>query len=144
MNYLDLQDINLLVAFSVSISPHGTPVGAKITLNNNILFDDTLNNKFVYVSELPLLDPVNISIEMYDKNDNIDNTSAIVIDYLKFDDFNLIPTYTGHAVYTNNRNFKGPTYHLGFNGVWSLNIPEPFYRWHHRITGQGWLLEPVK
>lgn len=23
-----------------------------------------------------------------------------------------------------------------------LHIPEPFYRWRHRITGQGWLLEP--
>ena len=26
------------------------------------------------------------------------------------------------------------------NGV--LTIPEPFYRWYHRVSGQGWLLEP--
>ena len=30
--------------------------------------------------------------------------------------------------------------YLAKNGV--LTIPEPFYRWYHRITGQGWLLEP--
>lgn len=23
-----------------------------------------------------------------------------------------------------------------------LEIPEPFYRWYHRISGQGWLLTP--
>ena len=23
-----------------------------------------------------------------------------------------------------------------------LTIPEPFYRWYHQVSGQGWLLEP--
>jgi hypothetical protein len=23
-----------------------------------------------------------------------------------------------------------------------LTIPEPFYRWYHRVSGQGWLLTP--
>lgn len=23
-----------------------------------------------------------------------------------------------------------------------LTINEPFYRWYHRVSGQGWLLEP--
>jgi hypothetical protein len=30
--------------------------------------------------------------------------------------------------------------HLADLGV--LFIPEPFYRWYHRISGQGWLLTP--
>jgi len=30
--------------------------------------------------------------------------------------------------------------HLADLGV--LSIPEPFYRWYHRVSGQGWLLEP--
>lgn len=25
---------------------------------------------------------------------------------------------------------------------WHLAISEPFYRWRHRVTGQGWLLVP--
>ena len=30
--------------------------------------------------------------------------------------------------------------HLAVNG--KLTIPEPFYRWYHRVSGQGWLLTP--
>lgn len=30
------------------------------------------------------------------------------------------------------------------NGIWRIKHNESFYRWRHRITGQGWLLEPVK
>lgn len=30
--------------------------------------------------------------------------------------------------------------HLSDNGV--LVIPEPFYCWYHRVSGQGWLLKP--
>jgi hypothetical protein len=30
--------------------------------------------------------------------------------------------------------------HLADLGV--LSIPEPFYCWYHRVSGQGWLLEP--
>jgi glutaredoxin 2 len=30
--------------------------------------------------------------------------------------------------------------HLAVNG--RLTIPEPFYRWYHRVSGQGWLLTP--
>jgi hypothetical protein len=30
--------------------------------------------------------------------------------------------------------------HLVVDG--KLTIPEPFYRWYHRVSGQGWLLTP--
>lgn len=30
--------------------------------------------------------------------------------------------------------------YLAVNG--RLTIPEPFYRWYHRVSGQGWLLVP--
>jgi len=34
-----------------------------------------------------------------------------------------------------------PTYsYLATNG--KLVIDEPFYRWYHRVSGQGWLLVP--
>lgn len=29
-------------------------------------------------------------------------------------------------------------------GMWRMTLHEPFYRWRHRVTGQGWLLEPIK
>ena len=32
-----------------------------------------------------------------------------------------------------------------WNGpTWTMKLQEPFYPWRHRVTGQGWLLEPVK
>jgi hypothetical protein len=46
------------------------------------------------------------------------------------------------ATYKNDQNVTQPTNYLGFNGTWNLKINEPFYRWRHNITGQGWLLEP--
>lgn len=30
------------------------------------------------------------------------------------------------------------------DGMWRISLHEPFYRWRHRVTGQGWLLEPVQ
>jgi len=30
--------------------------------------------------------------------------------------------------------------HLAVNG--KLTITEPFYRWYHEVSGQGWLLKP--
>lgn len=27
--------------------------------------------------------------------------------------------------------------------IWRIHQNEPFYRWCHRVTGQGWLLEPI-
>lgn len=27
--------------------------------------------------------------------------------------------------------------------IWRIRHDEPFYRWRHRVTGQGWLLEPI-
>lgn len=29
-------------------------------------------------------------------------------------------------------------------GHWRITLHEPFYRWRHRVTGQGWLLEPAR
>ena len=40
------------------------------------------------------------------------------------DDIEILPKYKGLAV----------------DGV--LTIDEPFYRWYHRVSGQGWLLTP--
>lgn len=28
-------------------------------------------------------------------------------------------------------------------GLWRMTLHEPFYRWRHQVTGQGWLLEPA-
>lgn len=143
-NFLDLQDINLSINFSVSISPYSTPIGASVRLNQSILYQGILNETWTYSTKLPLLDRVVFSVEVFEKDDQVDCNSAIIIDHLRFDDFDIVPTWTGQAKYENNRSYNSPASHLGFVGVWTLEIPEPFYRWKHRITGQGWLFSPVK
>jgi len=45
-------------------------------------------------------------------------------DSVTIDDIEVLPKYS----------------YLANNGV--LTIPEPFYHWLHRVTGQGWLLMP--
>lgn len=59
-------------------------------------------------------------------------TSAGLHDFLTFDKTDMI-TVDGIEVL--------PKYqHLTVNNI--LEIREPFYQWHHRISGQGWLLVP--
>ena len=47
-----------------------------------------------------------------------------VNDAVTVDDIEILPRYQ----------------HLAVDG--KLTIPEPFYRWYHRVSGQGWLLKP--
>jgi hypothetical protein len=93
--------------------------------------------------DVPLLDPIKIEIGMSNKKYNQNLETAVIIDSVCIDGFEITPNYTHLANYQNERNIDNPTSYLGFNGVWKLTIPEPFYRWQHRVTGQGWLLEPV-
>lgn len=30
------------------------------------------------------------------------------------------------------------------NDKWLIHHEDPFYRWRHHVTGQGWLLSPAK
>jgi hypothetical protein len=57
--------------------------------------------------------------------------------------FEIMPSQTHLATYRNERNITNPTSSLEFNGIWQIKIDEPFYNWRHRITGQGYLLEPI-
>jgi hypothetical protein len=93
--------------------------------------------------ELPLLDPFKIEIGMSDKKYNETLETAVIIRSLKIDDFEIIPNWTNLSEYQNERDINRPVSYMGYNGVWSLTVPEPFYRWRHVVTGQGWLLEPM-
>jgi hypothetical protein len=61
----------------------------------------------------PLLEPIDLVIDR-----------DLAVEQITIDGFDLFPQW--HWCLRDSR----------------LHIPEPFYRWRHRITGQGWLLEP--
>jgi hypothetical protein len=105
--------------------------------------DDHLSEKKQWIISVDVLDHIDISIGMRDKIYSAEKETAILIDSIKIDGFEIVPSWTQLAEYINERNFTGPTSYLGFNGTWRLSIQEPFYQWKHRITGQGWLLHPT-
>jgi len=54
----------------------------------------------------------------------LDNLEFNATDSVTIDGYEVLPRYQ----------------YLAENGM--LKINEPFYRWYHRASGQGWLLNP--
>ena len=142
-NFYDQQDINNLkidIVLSPTLDKDFPELFLKI--NTAILHEGLLKESVIFQHQISLMDALNISIELRNKNYKTSPRTAVSIDSLKIDNFDIVPNWTQLATYNNDSNVPGPTNHLGFNGVWSLEITEPFYRWQHRVTGQGWLLKP--
>jgi hypothetical protein len=113
-----------------------------VTVAQQILFSGQLTQPVTLSCCVDLLSQIEILIELKDKDYHKDHTSAVVISRLSIDSHDLVPQWSHLAHYSNDKNYSLPTTHLGFNGTWKLDINEPFYRWRHRATGQGWLLLP--
>ena len=142
---LDLLDIDLSIPIEIVLEPikhNGTP-SVRTMCNETILIEGPLRNQKKFCVSVGLLDKIAISIQMSDKLYSAEHETAVVIKSITIDGFEIVPAWTHLAVYHNERNYTDPTSYLGFNGTWQLDISEPFYRWRHRVTGQGWLLEPV-
>jgi hypothetical protein len=119
------------------------PPHTVITVAQQVLFSGQLTQPVTLSCCVDLLTQFEISIELINKNNYKDYTSAVVIAQLSIDSHDLVPQWSHLAHYSNDGNYNLPTTHLGFNGTWKLTINEPFYHWWHRATGQGWLLTPI-
>jgi len=68
---------------------------------------------------------LNVIVNGVERLANLHDTFTFLADNeVSIDGINVLPSY----------------WHLSENGI--LTIDEPFYRWYHRVSGQGWLLEP--
>lgn len=144
-NFSELLATDAFVTITVaieSIGNNGDPT-AWIIINGRKVYHNRLSFPVSASIEVPVLDPIEIEIGMSNKQYNEYAETAVVIRSVCIDDFEIVPNYTHLAQYQNERNIDSPTSYLGFNGVWRLSTVEPFYRWHHQVTGQGWLLEPT-
>lgn len=143
-NFSDLLDTNPTIEIKMILTPvvnNGFPT-AIVRYNNVIVFDYILRETAaITIEHLNILDPFKISIELAQKKYNEKFETAIIIDSLTIDNFEIVPNYTQLAAYTNDHNNTEPTNYLGFNGIWELDIPVPFYQWLHNVQGQGWLIE---
>ena len=145
-NFSDLLAINADIEIKISVTPicnNGNP-RCRILINDQVCYDDVLSGAQHLSSRVGLNDAICITVEMSDKVYSQERETAVVIDQIAIDGFDLIPDCTHLAHYENDQSVQtGPVSYLGFNGTWTLDIKEPFYRWRHRVTGQGWLLEPT-
>lgn len=132
--------IRLAIRLGV-IHDNGYPT-ASLTVNDDVIRYQPLMDTVEHVVELPLLDPIKIEITMLDKQYSQHQETAVLIESVNIDGFEIVPGWTHLAEYHSERGLQGPTSYLGFNGTWKLSIPLPFYQWRHQITGQGWLLRP--
>jgi hypothetical protein len=138
--YSDLQDINQSIDIKINLRPVGLP-NLQFKINQSSTDFIGLTRPMVIDYRVGLLDNIDIIIELYNKEYDIDNETAVIIDNISIDNIDIIPRFDYLANYVNDHNNNDPTNYLGFNGAWQLNIDQPFYHWLHEHTGQGWLIK---
>jgi len=142
--FLDLLDTNYTLPIKIvfdSVVFNGVP-HIMLCVNNKILFNNDVMNETVISHNIALLDPLNISIIMSNKQYHISKETAVVIKTIEIDGFNLIPEYNHYFNYDNDHNINSSSNYLGYNGIWYLQTTVPFYNWKHIILGNGWLIQP--
>ena len=138
-NYSDLQVISQLIPVTICLKTIGQP-WVNIAVNDNVIDHRPLTDSLIYTEFVDLLNPITISVILYNKIYTQEYETAVVIKRLSVDNIDLIPRYDYLAEYHNDHNNTNPTSYLGFNGKWTLTIDRPFYQWLHQVSGQGWLL----
>ena len=138
--FLDLQATELALEVELVLVPVGQP---QITVNiGQHNMTTQLTHAITIAKRIDLTEAFAIDIALLEKNYNDPNETAVIIQSLSIDDFEIVPVWTHLAQYVNDHDYVDPTNYLGFVGVWQLEIDCAFYQWQHRVTNQGWLLTP--
>lgn len=143
--FSELQAIDQSVSVTIKLTPvcQPHPPSVRVTLNGRQLqYAKQLTAPLELTTLVNLLMPIELEIELVGKQYHATEETAVIVDSIAIDGFALIPDHTHLSQYINDHNYTQPTNYIGFNGVWRMVINEPFYRWRHHATGQGWLLEP--
>ena len=143
--FSDLQDIerDITVKLTLRAITHNGRPCCCVSNGDTMYFNGPVDSTMCVKFKIGLLEPMQILVCMSDKIYDERLETAIIIDSITIDDLEIVPDFLHHAEYQNDHDQDIKTNYLGFNGVWSLTIPEPFYHWRHRVTGQGWLLKPT-
>jgi hypothetical protein len=142
LDQLDIKQQHITVTVKLQvIGDNGFP-GAGIRVNQNVIEYVQLLTTVEQQFKVELKDIIEIEISMIGKEYSQTQETALIIESVDIDGFEIVPKWIHLAVYDSERGLQGPTSYLGINGSWKLVIDRPFYQWRHQITGQGWLLEP--
>lgn len=143
-NFLDLPATNPEIQVWMMLEPiiaNGPPY-VRVYINGRLVHCDYMIEGTIIMNKVPLLDPVDIRVEMSGKLYSETLETAVVIKEFTLDEIKIVPTYTHLVSYMNDHNCTDPTSYLGFNGSWEFKTDCPFYQWLHLVSGQGWLLTP--
>lgn len=116
---------NLTIPVKLVISPIGK-LPVKVTINNKVLFEDTLTKTETISYNLGIRDVLNVDIQIYRNHPD-----AVMIK-LTVDDKEIIPLYQHLA--------SPPTSYFDKSGTWQLRLPS-FYAWYHNESGEGWIID---
>lgn len=137
--YSDLQGIDTRLALTIELEPVGFPT-ATVIINDKQYTYSKIMSSIIINDYISLMDSIDISIILMNKHYTTEYETAVIIRRISIDNIEIIPKYDYLADYINDHNNNNPTSYLGFNGKWLLTINEPFYRWLHQHSGQGWLI----
>jgi hypothetical protein len=137
-NYSDLKDIDTNLTVCVELELINQPEMCVRIGKTSV--QGILKEQSEFTTEMCLLDPFNIEIELTNKNYTLNHSTGILIKQIQIDGISMVPRFNHLAQYTNDHNNTKSTNHLEFNGTWILKIDCPFYQWLHTNTGQGWLI----
>lgn len=141
--FSELQATDLKLVVTIDLQPrigdHAPDVSVQVNGQN---WHAVMVKRETLTWTVDLLEDLDIQVALQNKHATEGADTAVIIQSITIDGFEIIPDFTGMAVYDNDHDWDQPTNYLGFNGVWHLKIPGPFYQWRHQVTGQGWLLEP--
>jgi hypothetical protein len=142
-NFSDLLATDLHLDLALMVEPVGLP-DVEIWINQQLMYQGQVSEFITVSKQLPLLSRFSVSVKLKNKVYSSNSETAVVLNKLSIDGFDIIPRFTHLAQYTNDHNFSDPTSYIGFNGEWRLEVTKPFYQWRHEITSQGWLFQPCR
>ena len=138
--FLDLQATDLTLKVELILVPVGQP---QISVNiGQHRLTKQLTDTITITKHMDLTSEFVIDIALLEKNYNAPAETAVIIQSLSIDNFEIVPLRTHLAHYINDHEYADPTNYLGFVGTWRLEIDCAFYQWRHGVTNQGWLLTP--
>lgn len=121
----------MMMEVCLELTPVNGPVVCVVKLNNNTIGHDgssdqlTITEKTKLHSQVPLIDPIEVSVQLINRVHPDALEASLVID-----SYNILPNYQHLA--------NPPTCYLDTNNIWQFKI-ENFYTWLHDVTGQGWI-----
>ena len=124
-NFLEATAIKptLTVKVKFTVTPMGQ-VPCLVKLGTKTLYEDTIKETQTFDIDLPLTDPIDLSVQIYRHHPD-----AVVL-VLTINDYEILPKYQHLAT--------PPTDYVDFNTTWTFKIPS-FYPWYHSTIGQGWI-----